>query len=215
MKSEIKDKDVEKFLIDSISQFFIEIEVYQKQSKWDKGYHLIEYGEMALMSFFSNSIAKKDSQNYQYIILQEFELEDPRKKQKDYGRADMIVEDVLNNNIYFIEAKQVWSGENDPEGELWKESETMKYYDKVFEQLNKYFEIINKDSLKSINKIFLIALVFDRVIFKNPKNARLWNYEKLLDNEFYDFRTFEHNDLIKGLSCYGLVKEKEIEKMKS
>ncbi len=57
----------------------------------------------------------------------------------------------------------------------------------------------------------LIALVFARVEFKDSSLIDGWNFDKLINEEFYVFDSFTQVNLpTLGLATYGIVKDLNI-----
>jgi hypothetical protein len=184
-------------------QFFNEIEYHLNNTKRNDKYHLTEYGELGLANYFINGIVREDDK-HRFLIINEFELAD--KNNKYSGRVDIILEDSRLNEIYFIEAKREYSLERVPSTDKWSKEKTVMDYNKILEQAKKY---LNADwhNITSINKKYLVALVFDSTKFQNIENIKLWYYQNLLDNEFYSFKTFNKKEELLGLACYGIVQE--------
>lgn len=199
------------FFDDFIKSFFDEVDNYCNSTirKHNK-YHIAEYGEMTMVNFFISGIVRNDDID-RYILLNEFGLEKIRGNRT--GRADIIMEDTLAHEIYYIEAKKITSVEDAPISDAWKEEDTKKYYQQVLEQAQKYLDtdVVNfKDDSRVTT--FKIVLVFDSVRFKNKSKIKDWYFEGLKENEFYAFKTypFENTEFdCVGLACYGKI-EKEI-----
>jgi len=196
------------FIKDSIKHFFKEIEEHSTKTKRDDKYHIIEYGELGLVNFFINGIVRHDT-DHRFLIMNEFELED---RNENYGgRVDIMIEDNQENVIYFIEAKRVYSQENEPETDEWNKDLTNKYYNEVLSQANKYFKA-DFHNLKRFSGAYNIALVFNTTKFSNNSRIKSWEKYKPTKDEFYEFGKFRSSSLTNwlGLACYGTIKTLEI-----
>ena len=202
--SKIDDSPLLDFIDYSISRFYLEIENYETKTKRTDKYHPGEYGEMALVNFYSNGIIRNHL-NKEYLVVNEFEITD--QSDNFIGRADLIVEDFEKENLFIIEAKKINSKENEPESNDWNVNETEKYYDRVLEQASKYLTG-DKHNSKEFKNIYLIAMVFSSVGFKSDKYRNDWqNFKPQLNNEFYRFEIYKKANRQIGLACYGYARK--------
>jgi len=197
------------FFDDFIKYFFDEVDNYCcDTARKHEEFHIAEYGEMTMVNFFINGIARNDDLN-RYIILNEFGID--KIEGDKTGRADIIIEDTLVYEVYYIEAKKISSNENAPKSDNWKGEEPEKYYQQILGQANKYLEA-DIETFKDDSKMtpYKIALVFDSVKFEDKSKVKDWYFEGLKDNEFYAFKTYPFDNPefeTVGLACYGKIEK--------
>lgn len=196
------------FIESSVKNFYQEIENYYRLTKRRDKYHLAEYGEMAMVNNYINGIARSDEGKY-FQILNELELENNSER---VGRVDIIVEDTLCHNMYYIEAKKLNSKQDAPKTNEWLPKQTKEFYNKILKQANRYLEADHKCYEDIWDPDFYsVALVFDFVRFENIDFIKGWtNYDVKHEEEFYAFKTFNHNGNTIGLACYGILQKYEL-----
>ncbi len=201
MKNRINNRIVKDFLSYSIPAFINEIDIHASKTCREDKYHIIEYGELGLVNFYINGIVRNDPK-HRYLIKNEFELRD--KNENYAGRVDIIIEDCIENVIYFIEAKRIYSNENEPETEYWSENATKKYYNKVLFQARKYFDA-DMRNLSKFKSAFRIALIFSSIEFSDESKITIWDKYIPMGNEFYIFKKYRslNSSNWLGLACYG------------
>jgi len=218
--SNIKESSVSEFFESSIIYFYNELSRYlANTNRVFEKYHLIEYGEMTLVNFFINGIIRNDEINI-YTILNEFATE--KTDVYNSGRADIVIEDTILKEVFYIETKISTSKENAPDSRAWKDkSEIIKGYTDILEQADRYLKIDWKNYLHparekfdrlNLYTFYKVAMIFDSVRFIDDTKILHWNYIPELDNEFYAFKTFPHKNSVFGLACYGLVEKVEVKK---
>lgn len=194
---------IDSYFENFIKYFYDQIDFYcLGTERIHKEYHIVEYGEMSMINFFAGGIIKNDDIN-RYIVLNEFGMENIDGDKT--GRADIIIEDTICHEVYYVEAKKLFSNENTPMSDAWKKEEAEKYYQKVLGQANKYLEADIKNFEHRKVEFFKIALIFDSVRFEDVTKIKAWHFEDLDKNEFYAFKTYKDQTI--GLACYGKIEK--------
>ncbi|MFW5773461.1 MAG: hypothetical protein ACOCWD_02160 [Tangfeifania sp.] len=204
--SNIADSSAREFIETAINDFYNEVDIHlSRTSRIFNEWHLVEYGEMTLVNFLINGILRNDETGF-YNVLNEFGVVNP--KDKSTGRADLIVEEIITKDIFYVEAKKCWSNENAPDSKSWKEENTKKDYKDIIDQAKKYLKV-DFESYENIhlNDYYAIALVFDSVKFDNSSALKKWREYIPFENEFYAFKTYEHSKKIIGAACYGMIEK--------
>lgn len=163
--------------------------------------YFYRFTERTMCEFFSRGLLM----NLDFKKFRIFHELGVSKSNKKWGRIDLLIEDINQKTLYFIECKSYWGNENEPEGNSWKEQETKQYYSGVLEQAESYskHETIFKD-----HKKVLIALVFDRIKLNSNSDVSKWHFSDVEENEFYSFETYDRsNEPLLGIATYGMVKE--------
>jgi len=201
------DKYLQDFLERLFTELIYEFNYYQQNSKReDSRYQVWDYGEIALVSYLTHALRRMDSNYQRFIFMQEVGLEDV--DQKAEGRADLIIQDLINNTAVILEAKRYYSSPDAPI-KSWEKESSEAYYTRIMQQCGAYFET-EKSKLKAFNYVYLLTVVFDSVSFgRNNQYFKEWvDYQCLLENEYYYF--FSDTDQESGLAVYGTFERRKI-----
>lgn len=196
-KSSTIDDYSKGFLIETVDQFYSEIETFQEESIIDGSkYHIAEYGEQSLLHLYSLSV-----KTIKPHILQLFEFGTIEQK-----RGDLVLQDSVEKKLILIEAKKHYSN---PKSNLKWKDQVESYYQNIENQALKYYNHIHQlVSIASNYEHKLITLSFDTN--PNPEKSlqeQGWDsYVPVLPEEFYFYKEFPFGDSKKGLGIYGIVK---------
>jgi len=163
--------------------------------------YLQRFTERTFCEIFSRGFLNMGSKNL-YAFCHELGVS---KKESKRGRIDLLIYNKKERIQYFVECKNYWALENEPETEQWKEKPTLSYYESVIRQAKDYS---STEKFFEKRKVY-VALIFCRVEFSSDDFIQKWYYEEsnLLPNEFYSFQLFDKSEKKIGVAVYGLIND--------
>lgn len=210
------DSSIRQFIEQALTSLYDEIQIHLNSSRRRyETYHIVEYGEMTMVNFLINGLIRSEG-NKAYTILNEMWID--KANIENSGRADIIIEDIQTDEIFYVEAKIHASKSDAPSSVDWTSGGLIEEgYESILKQARKYVNADWKNYLRpdlkeyggyNRNTFYAVAIVFDSVVFERSINPLWYNYIPQLGNEFYTFKTFPHiNESIAGLACYGKIEK--------